>query len=93
MDKKRKNSNAIVAELVKGDLIEIAKKRGIKDTVRMVEAAMMAATLDEATDGRGRFAEAARSLRVHINTFRSRLEVLAPEVSKMSRSIKASTKR
>ena len=88
VDKKRKHPNTVVAEVVSRDLLEVARKRGIKDTVRLVEAAMMAATLDETDHGRGRYAEAARVLQVHINTFRSRLEVLGPEVQKMSRKIR-----
>lgn len=95
MDKKKKtakqakHANTIVAEVVSRELMDIARKRGIKDTVRLVEAAMMAATLDEASGGRGRYAEAARALHVHINTFRSRLEVLGPEVEKMAKKLRS----
>lgn len=90
--KKAKHPNSVVAEVVNDQLIEVAQKTGIKNTVRMIEAAMMAATLEETDKKRGKYAEAARSLGVHINTFRSRLDVLAPEVAKMKRKIKSLNK-
>lgn len=92
MERKKRHPNTVVAEVVSRELIEVAQKRGIKDTVRMLEAAMMAATLNEGDAGRGRYAEAARRLQVHINTFRSRLEVLEPEVKEMSRKMKHMTR-
>jgi alanyl-tRNA synthetase len=82
-----------IASVISKKLIKIAKEQGIKDTVRLLEAGMMAATLEEMENSRGRYAEAARSLHVHINTFRSRLEVLEPEVKKMSKSIRAFKKK
>ncbi len=71
-----------VFNLVDEKLFDIALKTGVKETVRMIEAALIAKAINE---GEGNLSEGARLLKTPQTTFYSRQNVLQDLVSQMAR--------
>lgn len=82
---KRAGVDSVIFDVVEGNVFEIAKKKGMKETVRMFEAALIACAIEE---GEGNYSEAARILQTPVTTLGSRKDVLADFVKKMERKLK-----
>jgi len=87
MAKQRKAADTVIFSAVDADIFEIARKKGMKETVRLLEAALIARAIEE---GDGNYSAAARILQTPVTTLGSRKEVLQPLVRKMERKIKVS---
>lgn len=85
MTKQRKAADSIIFNAVDEDIFEIARKKGMKETVRLLEAALIARAIEE---GEGNYSAAARILQTPVTTLGSRKEVLQPLVRKMERKIR-----
>lgn len=85
MAKQRKTADSIIFQVVDGDAFDIARKKGMKETVQLFEAALIARAVEE---GKGNYSAAARILQTPVTTLGSRKDVLQGMVKKMERKIK-----
>ena len=82
---RRANPDAVVFDAVESGVFDVAVKRGIKETVHLFEAALIARAIHE---GEGNYSEAARILQTPVTTLGSRKDVLAPHIKKMVKKLR-----
>jgi DNA-binding NtrC family response regulator len=80
----KKQDTSVIFDVVDEKIFGIAVNRGMKETVRLVEAAFIAKALDE---GMGNLCEAARILKIPSTTLTSRRNILLPLVKKMEKKL------
>ena len=85
MNKVRKTADSVIFNVVDNEAFDVAKKKGMKETVQMFEAALIARAVEE---GDGNYSAAARILQTPVTTLGSRKDVLSGFVRKMERKIK-----
>ena len=85
MSKLRKTADSVIFGMVDSEAFSVAKKKGMKETVQLFEAALIARAVEE---GEGNYSAAARILQTPVTTLGSRKDVLDNFVRKMERKIK-----
>lgn len=85
MAKRYKMAASIIFDAVDEEIFEIARKKGMKETVHMLEAALIAKAIEA---GDGNYSAAARILHTPVTTLGSRKEVLQPLVRKMAKKLR-----
>ena len=85
MARQYRAADTVIFNAVDEGIFDIARKKGMKETVRLLEAALIARAIEE---GEGNYSAAARILHTPVTTLGSRKEVLQPLVRKMERKIR-----
>jgi transcriptional regulator with GAF, ATPase, and Fis domain len=85
MNKSRKTADSVIFNVVDSAAFDVAKKKGMKETVQLFEAALIARAVEE---GEGNYSAAARILQTPVTTLGSRKDVLEGFVKKMERKLK-----
>ena len=89
MAKQRKTADGVIFDVVNNDAFDITKKRGMRETVQLFEAALIACAVGHEE---GNYSAAARLLQTPVTTLGSRKDVLDGYVRKMERKVKRSAR-